>query len=154
MLFCYSRGIKDLHTGYAEFQPEGRKQYDNHSWILPCCLWRAPASPELLLQYGSAGTGQSRTWAVLFGGTRACTGHAKPPGSCHCHLDRLLHSWHPARLGLWFNLLKWRWTHARTIFHFSWQSRASFMFPVLPVPLLGPSCPLLLLHSHPSANPY
>lgn len=56
--------------------------------------WAAPAAR-------SAGTGQSRTRAaLLFGGTRACTGHAKPPGSCHCHLDRLLHPWHSARLRL------------------------------------------------------
>lgn len=158
MLSCYSGGITDLNTGYSEFQPEGSFQTDWHSWTLPCCLWGAPASPELLLQHRQlaqvrAGSGllpslvglglaldmQNHQPVLTVILTDCCT-----PGTQQDRDSDLIY----------LSEVVQRWTHARTIFHFSWQSRTPFMFPVLPAPLLGPSCLLLLLHSHPCASPY
>lgn len=45
------------------------------------------------------------------------------------------------------------WTHARTIFHFSQQSRAPLLFCVLPALFLAPFCLLVLLHPHSIPGP-
>lgn len=111
MLFGYSRGIKDPDTGYTEFQPE-RELPERQPLLdtLPCCLWGDWAVSKLLVQSSvqSPSSDQSRTQAALtFGGTRACTGRAKPPDGCYCHPGRLPYPWHPAGSRLLFNLLKW-----------------------------------------------
>lgn len=153
MLFCYSRGLEDLNT---EFQHEGSFQTVSQPWLNTSLLpLGGRASPKQHNQLAQVRAGPGLLSSLLGLGLALVMQNHQAVVTvilADCCSRGTQQDWDSDLIYL--SEVEQRWTHARTIFHFCQQSRAPFMFPVSPAPLLGPSCLLELLHSHPCASPY
>lgn len=162
MLFGYSRGIKNMDISYTEFQPGGSFQTDKDSWTL------FPAASGGTEPFLSCSCSPVRSQLAQI---RAGHGLLSSLVGLELALDMQNHQAVVTvilidchTLGtqqdrdsdlIYLSEVALRWTHARTIFHFSGPSRAPLLFCVAsPTPSsllpLGAAAP----PSHPCAIPY